>query len=131
MEVGLPAETSPPDTSPSTPRSTPSSAPAGAVTTAPQPVQPLNYAADSAPPPWYASYRWLICGLLFFATTINYVDRAVFGVPGQTLRDQMHWSATQFGDVNAAFTLAYAIGFFFVGWFIDRVGTRWGYTVCL
>jgi len=43
----------------------------------------------------------------------------------------MHWSATDFGDVNAAFTLAYAIGFLFVGWFIDRVGTRWGYTICL
>jgi MFS transporter, ACS family, hexuronate transporter len=75
--------------------------------------------------------RWVICALLFFATTINYVDRAVFGVLGQTLRDEFGWSATKFGDVNAAFTLAYAIGFLFVGWFIDRVGTRWGYTICL
>src|SRR4051812_44091341 len=112
MEVGLPAETS---------------------SAVPQPVQPIDYASGVLinPPPWYASYRWLICGLLFFATTINYIDRAVFGVLGQTLRDKMHWSATDFGDVNAAFTLAYAIGFIFVGWFIDRVGTRWGYTICL
>lgn len=76
-------------------------------------------------------YRWVICALLFFATTVNYVDRAVFGVLGPTLRDQFGWSATQFGDINAAFTLAYAIGFLFIGWFIDKVGTRWGYTICL
>jgi ACS family hexuronate transporter-like MFS transporter len=76
-------------------------------------------------------YRWVICALLFFATTINYVDRAVFGVLGPDLRKEFGWSATQFGDINAAFTLAYAIGFLFVGWFIDKVGTRWGYTICL
>jgi ACS family hexuronate transporter-like MFS transporter len=96
-------------------------------------VEPIDYAApaQSLSPPWYRSYRWVICGLLFFATTINYVDRAVFGVLGETLKSQMHWTATGFGDVNAAFTLAYAIGFLFVGWFIDRVGTRWGFTICL
>ncbi|HYO09157.1 MAG TPA: MFS transporter [Tepidisphaeraceae bacterium] len=98
---------------------------------APQPVQPIDYAADAQSPPWYASYRWLICALLFLATTINYVDRAVFGVLGPDLRREFGWSATQFGDINAAFTLAYAIGFLFVGWFIDKVGTRWGYTICL
>jgi ACS family hexuronate transporter-like MFS transporter len=94
-------------------------------------VEPLGYAAEIKPPPWYRSYRWLICGLLFLATTLNYTDRAVFGVLGQTLRDKFGWSATQFGDINAYFTLAYAIGFLFVGWFIDRVGTRYGYAICL
>src|SRR4051812_43473820 len=105
---------------------------AGSLAEPGQPA-PLNYAGAQtvSPPPWYASYRWLICGLLFFATTVNYVDRAVFGVLGPTLRDEFGWTATQFGDINAAFTLAYAIGFIFVGWFIDRVGTRWGYTICL
>jgi ACS family hexuronate transporter-like MFS transporter len=73
----------------------------------------------------------VICALLFWATTINYVDRAVFGVLGETLIKQFCWSATRFGDINASFTLAYAIGFLFVGWFIDRVGTRWGYAVSL
>lgn len=82
-------------------------------------------------PPWYQSYRWLICALLFFATTINYVDRAVFGVLGDSLKTEFHWSATRFGDINASFTLAYAIGFLFVGWFIDKVGTRAGYAICL
>jgi ACS family hexuronate transporter-like MFS transporter len=83
------------------------------------------------PPPWYVSYRWLICALLFFATTINYVDRAVLGVLAPTLRAELHWTDQQYGEINAAFTLAYAIGFLFAGWFIDRVGTRIGYTVYL
>jgi ACS family hexuronate transporter-like MFS transporter len=76
-------------------------------------------------------YRWIICALLFFATTINYVDRSVFSVLGDTLKKEFGWSATRFGDINAMFTLAYAIGFLFVGWFIDKVGTRWGYAICL
>src|SRR5205085_8691403 len=76
-------------------------------------------------------YRWVICALLFFATTVNYVDRAVFGVLGPTLQKELHWTPTQFGDINAMFTLAYAIGFLFVGWMIDRLGTRLGYTISL
>src|SRR3954454_14662640 len=111
MEVGLPAET--------------------ATQEQTQPVRSATHAADAVSPPWYVSYRWVICGLLFFATTINYIDRAVFGVLGDTLKNEFGWSATRFGDINAAFTLAYAIGFLFVGWFIDKVGTRWGYAICL
>jgi ACS family hexuronate transporter-like MFS transporter len=76
-------------------------------------------------------YRWIICALLFFATTINYVDRAVFGVLEPTLRERIGWSATEFGDINAYFNLAYAIGFLFAGWMIDKLGTRIGYTISL
>jgi ACS family hexuronate transporter-like MFS transporter len=76
-------------------------------------------------------YRWVICALLFFATTINYVDRAVLGVLAPTLRAEIGWSDQQYGYISSAFTLAYAIGFLFAGWFIDRVGTRIGYTVYL
>src|SRR5215212_3019163 len=112
MEVGLPAET----TTTTTP------AP-------PQPVTPIDYAPVTAPPPWYVSYRWLICALLFFATTINYVDRSVLGVLAPTLRKEIGWSDSQYGQISAAFTLAYAIGFLFAGWFIDRFGTRIGYAV--
>jgi ACS family hexuronate transporter-like MFS transporter len=75
--------------------------------------------------------RWWICGLLFFATTINYVDRAVLGVLAPTLRTEIGWTDAQYGDISAAFTLAYAMGFLFAGWFIDRFGTRLGYTVYL
>jgi ACS family hexuronate transporter-like MFS transporter len=76
-------------------------------------------------------WRWIICALLFFATTVNYVDRAVLGVLAPTLRHDIGWTDQQYGYINAAFTLAYAIGFLFAGWFIDRVGTRIGYTVYL
>ena len=67
-------------------------------------------------------YRWLICALLFFATTINYVDRAVLGVLAPTLRTEIGWSDQEYGYISGAFTLAYALGFLFAGWFIDRVG---------
>src|ERR1700751_3401353 len=76
-------------------------------------------------------YRWIICALLFFATTINYVDRGVLGVLAPELQKTIGWTDTQYGDINAAFSLAYAIGFLVVGRFIDRVGTRIGYAAAL
>ncbi len=76
-------------------------------------------------------YRWYIVALIFFATTINYVDRAVLGVLAPTLRTEIGWTDQEYGYISAAFTLAYAIGFLFAGWFIDRVGTRFGYTFYL
>ena len=76
-------------------------------------------------------YRWLICALIFFATTINYVDRAVLGVLAPTLRTEIGWTDQEYGYISAAFTLAYAIGFLFAGWFIDKVGTRFGYALYL
>ena len=75
--------------------------------------------------------RWGICALLFFATTINYVDRAVLGILAPTLRGEIGWTDGDYGRISAAFTLAYAIGFLFAGWFIDRIGARIGYAVYL
>jgi ACS family hexuronate transporter-like MFS transporter len=75
--------------------------------------------------------RWVICALLFFATTINYVDRSVLGVLEPELRKTIRWSKTEYGDINSAFTFAYAIGFLVVGRFVDRVGTKIGYAVAL
>jgi ACS family hexuronate transporter-like MFS transporter len=76
-------------------------------------------------------YRWVICALLFFATTINYVDRAVLGVLAPTLRTEIGWSDQEYGYISSAFTLAYAIGFLFAGWFIDKFGSRLGYSLYL
>jgi ACS family hexuronate transporter-like MFS transporter len=76
-------------------------------------------------------FRWVICGLLFFATTVNYVDRGVLGVLAPDLQKIIGWTDTQFGDINAAFTLAYALGFILMGRLIDRVGTRIGYALAL
>ncbi|KXU36643.1 hypothetical protein AXK11_03680 [Cephaloticoccus primus] len=85
----------------------------------------------STPTSFVSRYRWSICALLFFATTINYIDRAVLGVLAPLLRDELGWSDQDYGRISAAFTLAYALGFLFAGWFIDRVGTRIGYTAYL
>jgi ACS family hexuronate transporter-like MFS transporter len=84
-----------------------------------------------ASPPRIGNYRWVICALLFFATTINYVDRTVLGVLEPELRKVFEWSATQYGDIQSAFSLAYAIGFLFAGWMMDRIGTRWGFSISL
>ena len=75
--------------------------------------------------------RWGICALLFFATTINYVDRAVLGLLAPLLEKEIGWTAIEYGRISASFTLAYAIGFLFAGRFIDRFGTRIGYAVYL
>jgi len=72
-------------------------------------------------------YRWLICALLFCATTINYVDRAVLGILAPTLQKTIGWSEVQYSYIVMAFMTAYALGIAFVGRFIDRVGTRNGY----
>jgi len=76
-------------------------------------------------------YRWGILALLFAATVINYIDRSVMGVLAPTLREEFGWTFEEYGNISAAFTLAYAIGFLIAGWFIDRVGTRIGYTTYL
>jgi MFS transporter, ACS family, hexuronate transporter len=76
-------------------------------------------------------YRWVICALLFFATTVNYVDRAVLGVLAPTLRAEIGWTDQHYGYISAAFTLAYAIGFLFAGWLIDKIGIRIGYALYL
>ena len=76
-------------------------------------------------------FRWVICGLLFLATVINYLDRSVLNVLAHTLQKEFGWSDTDYGDINAAFQLAYAIGFVALGWLVDRTGTRAGYAVSL
>jgi ACS family hexuronate transporter-like MFS transporter len=84
-----------------------------------------------APPPAGAlrigRYRWTICALLFFATTINYIDRQVLGILGPTLQRDLGWNEQQFGDVVSWFTVAYALGFLVVGRIMDRIGTRRGF----
>jgi ACS family hexuronate transporter-like MFS transporter len=77
------------------------------------------------------NYRWVICALLFFATTINYVDRSVFGVLESELVKIIKWNDFQFGVINSSFSLAYAIGFLFAGRIMDRYGVRVGYAASL
>src|SRR4030095_10042645 len=76
-------------------------------------------------------YRWIVCGLLFLATTINYIDRQVIGILKPLLQTQFGWSEIDYGDLVFAFQLAYAIGFLFAGRIMDRFGTKKGYALAL
>jgi ACS family hexuronate transporter-like MFS transporter len=76
-------------------------------------------------------YRWWICFLLFLATTINYVDRQILALLKPVLDDELHWTNSQYGNVNAVFQGAYAVSLLFFGWFIDRFGTKIGYAVSI
>lgn len=74
------------------------------------------------------NYRWIIVVLLFFATTINYLDRQIIGLLKPMLEQEFSWSETDFAHIVMAFTAAYAVGLIFFGWLIDRVGTKAGYS---
>ena len=76
-------------------------------------------------------YRWVICALLFFATTVNYIDRQILSLLKETLDHELHWTNEQFGQVNAVFQASYAIGLLLFGPFIDRFGTKIGYATSI
>lgn len=76
-------------------------------------------------------YRWRICALCFFATTINYVDRQVLGVLAPELQRVIGWNEIEYSNLVNAFQAAYAIGLLVAGGFMDRVGTRIGYAVAI
>jgi ACS family hexuronate transporter-like MFS transporter len=85
---------------------------------------------EGTPPSWLAgNYRWIICALLFFAATINYVDRQIIGLLKQTLHDDIGWNEVDYSNVIFAFQLAYAIGLIFAGRVMDRLGTRKGFSL--
>jgi ACS family hexuronate transporter-like MFS transporter len=75
--------------------------------------------------------RWAICGLLFFAATVNYMDRQVIGLLKPTLQLQFGWSEDGYGNIVTAFQFAYAFGLLFVGKLIDRLGTRRGFSLAV
>ncbi|HVS82012.1 MAG TPA: MFS transporter [Pyrinomonadaceae bacterium] len=75
--------------------------------------------------------RWTICGLLFFATTINYIDRQVIGILSKDLQGAFHWTEIDYGNIVAAFNAAYALGLLLAGRLIDRFGTKIGYAAAL
>jgi len=76
-------------------------------------------------------YRWTICSLLFFATTINYLDRSVISLLKNDLEIRFNWTESDYSDIVIAFQLSYAIGMLIAGRFIDKVGTKIGYAVSL
>ncbi|HEY3333287.1 MAG TPA: MFS transporter [Capsulimonadaceae bacterium] len=86
-------------------------------------------ATTSAETPHIGNYRWRICALLFFATTINYIDRLVLALLAPTLQSSLHWSDIEYGNIVTAFQGAYALGLLLLGNLIDRIGTRKGYAL--
>jgi len=98
-------------------------------------AQPRTHTAASsaavAQPARAGGFRWTICGLLFLAATINYIDRQVIGILKPTLQQQFGWSEIDYSDIVFAFQFAYAIGYVFAGRLIDRLGTRRGFALAL
>ena len=72
-------------------------------------------------------YRWVICAMLFFATTVNYLDRQVLSLLQPMLEEEFHWTDNDYGTITAIFSLFYAISMLVAGRFIDWMGTRKGY----
>lgn len=76
-------------------------------------------------------YRWRIVALLFFATTINYIDRQVLGLLKPIISEDISLSEAEYGYIVSAFQTAYAIGMLLAGRFIDKFGTRISYTIAI
>ena len=73
------------------------------------------------------SYRWTICALVFFATTVNYLDRQVLSLLQPNLEEIFGWTNTDYANITAVFQFTYAISMLFAGRIIDKLGTRWGF----
>ena len=82
---------------------------------------------SGAPPAGH--YRWMIIGLLFVITTINYMDRNLLGVLKPTIQGDLHFNETDYGNIVFAFSMAYAAGYASMGAFTDKVGVRIGLAV--
>lgn len=81
------------------------------------------------PAPKTGNYRWFIAFLLFGATTINYIDRQIFGLLKPELEVIFDWTETDYSRIVMAFTACYAVGLLVYGKVIDRIGTKLGYTI--
>jgi MFS transporter, ACS family, hexuronate transporter len=76
-------------------------------------------------------YRWVICGLLFLAATVNYIDRQVIGILKPTLQGEFGWSEIDYADIVFSFQLAYAIGLIVSGRVMDKLGVKLGFAIAI
>ena len=76
-------------------------------------------------------YRWTILSLVFFATTVNYLDRQVISLLKPILETEFNWTETDYGNIISIFQLCYALGMLGVGYIIDKIGTKLGYALSL
>ncbi|MCF0040693.1 MFS transporter [Dyadobacter fanqingshengii] len=77
------------------------------------------------------NYRWVICALLFFATTINYIDRQILGLLKPTLELEFNWTESDYANIVMVFAGCYALGYIIFGNFIDRIGSKMGYSISI
>jgi ACS family hexuronate transporter-like MFS transporter len=77
------------------------------------------------------NFRWVIVALLFYSTTIVYFDRVILGILAPYISSEIGWSEQEYGYVVFAFQLSYAIGPLFIGFLIDRLGTRLGFSLAV
>src|SRR6188768_4456374 len=91
---------------------------------------PSSLASPPAVRPGY--YRWVFCGLLFFAATINYIDRQVIGILKPTLVKEFNWQDERtYAAIVFSFQLAYAVGLLLAGRVMDKIGTRRGFAIAV
>src|SRR3954451_363350 len=76
-------------------------------------------------------YRWTVCALIFFATTINYLDRAVISLLKTYLEKDFKWTETDYSNIVIAFQFSYAIGLLLAGRFVDKVGSKVVYAISI
>jgi ACS family hexuronate transporter-like MFS transporter len=81
--------------------------------------------------PVIGKFRWTICALLFFATTVNYLDRQVLSLLAPQLSKTFQWTNSDYANITSVFQFVYAIALLFAGRFIDRIGTRRAYMLAL
>ena len=93
----------------------------------------MNPTLRSSPPGLDTSvvgrYRWTICALVFFATTINYLDRAVISLLKPYLEKSLGWTSGDYANIEIAFKVAYSVGLVGAGRLIDKLGTKIGYAL--
>ena len=78
------------------------------------------------------NWRWVMCAMLFFATTVNYMDRQVLSLTfKEFIQPEFHWSNSDYGTITGVFSIAYAIFCLFAGKFIDWMGTKKGYLIAI
>ena len=77
------------------------------------------------------NYRWTICALVFFATTINYLDRTVISLLKSNLETEFSWNETDYANIVIAFQISYALGMVVMGRVIDKIGSKWGYALVI
>ena len=87
--------------------------------------------ASSGPGQRIGHYRWVICALLFFAATVNYIDRQVIGILKPTLQQEFGWSEMDYADIVFSFQVAYAVGLVLAGRLMDKLGTRIGFAIAI